>query len=211
MDGAFEQWYAYGNYIDEVLIKGTTNTYTSFKYYIHDHLYSPVAMASYFGVVQERYEYDAYGKPHVLDPTTYDERPISNSLSRYLFTGRELEILDYGSLKIQYNRNRYYDSYTGRWTTQDPLGITPNQWKANRFAPVLGSLNVIGCNRNTGFPSLARIKTSLVRYRDCLAGSSSVRYSPCIEIIHFRAPCLILAHSNLFRQLDSGQWSVFSS
>jgi RHS repeat-associated protein len=54
----------------------------------------------------------------------------------YLFTGRELDILDYGSLKIQYNRNRYYDSYTGRWTTQDPLGITPNQWKANRFAPV---------------------------------------------------------------------------
>jgi len=43
-----------------------------------------------------------------------------------LFTGRELDILDSGSLKIQYNRNRYYDSYTGRWTTQDPLGIDPN-------------------------------------------------------------------------------------
>jgi len=78
--------------------------------------------------VVERYEYDAYGKPHALDPATYAERPISNSLSRYLFTGRELDILDYGSLKIQYNRNRYYDSYTGRWTTQDPLGITLNQW-----------------------------------------------------------------------------------
>jgi RHS repeat-associated protein len=29
-------------------------------------------------------------------------------------------------LKIQYNRNRYYDYYTGRWLTHDPLGITPN-------------------------------------------------------------------------------------
>jgi RHS repeat-associated protein len=26
-------------------------------------------------------------------------------------------------LKIQYNRNRYYDYYTGRWTTHDPLGL----------------------------------------------------------------------------------------
>src|SRR3989304_2697253 len=68
-------------------------------------------------------------RPHALDPTTYAERPISNSLSRYLFTGRELDIFDSGSLKIQYNRNRYYDSYTGRWTTHDPLGITLNlQW-----------------------------------------------------------------------------------
>ena len=25
-------------------------------------------------------------------------------------------------MKIQYNRNRYYDYYTGRWLTQDPLG-----------------------------------------------------------------------------------------
>ncbi|MHC4649135.1 MAG: RHS repeat-associated core domain-containing protein, partial [Planctomycetota bacterium] len=34
---------------------------------------------------------------------------------------------------IQYNRNRYYDYYTGRWTTHDPLGIVPNTLKANAF------------------------------------------------------------------------------
>jgi RHS repeat-associated protein len=39
-----------------------------------------------------------------------------------LFTGRRVDILDNGSLKIQYNRNRYYDYYTGRWITHDPLG-----------------------------------------------------------------------------------------
>jgi hypothetical protein len=42
-----------------------------------------------------------------------------------LFTGRRVDILDNGSLKIQYNRNRYYDYYTGRWLTHDPLGINP--------------------------------------------------------------------------------------
>jgi len=33
----------------------------------------------------------------------------------YLFIGRRLDILDSGSLTIQYNRNRYYDPETGRW------------------------------------------------------------------------------------------------
>jgi RHS repeat-associated protein len=36
-------------------------------------------------------------------------------------------------LKIQYNRNRYYDYYTGRWTTHDPLGINPAGSMANLF------------------------------------------------------------------------------
>jgi len=50
-----------------------------------------------------------------------------------LFTGRRLDILDGGSLKLQYNRNRYYDPETGRWLTHDPLGITPNPPKPNFF------------------------------------------------------------------------------
>ena len=41
-----------------------------------------------------------------------------------MFTGRRVDILDSGSLKIQYNRNRYYDYYTGRWLTHDPLDYT---------------------------------------------------------------------------------------
>ena len=44
-----------------------------------------------------------------------------------------MDILDSGSLKIQYNRNRYYDYYSGRWLTHDPLGITPNAQLPNKF------------------------------------------------------------------------------
>jgi RHS repeat-associated protein len=40
----------------------------------------------------------------------------------YYFTGRRIDLLDNGSLTPQYNRHRYYDYYTGRWTTHDPLG-----------------------------------------------------------------------------------------
>jgi len=67
----------------------------------------------------ERYEYDVYGacRVHTDDGAddiwlTGDDTIGSSSAkdNPYLFTGRRLDILDInGSLKIQYNRNRYYD------------------------------------------------------------------------------------------------------
>ncbi len=57
--------------------------------------------------------------------TEDDDLAGTNNPNPYLFTGRRLDILDGGSLKLQYNRNRYYDTYTGRWLTKDPLGIDP--------------------------------------------------------------------------------------
>ena len=133
--GVFKQWYAYGNYIDEVLAKGTTPFPVSAMFYIHDHLYSPAALTNFWGTVLERYEYDAYGSPTIWNADFTTERANSNYGNPYLFTGRRVDILDSGSLKIQYNRNRYYDYYSGRWLTQDPLGITPNCRKPNEFRP----------------------------------------------------------------------------
>jgi RHS repeat-associated protein len=83
-----------------------------------------VALLNFSGTVVERYEYDAYGNCHILEPN-FDPDPDGESdySNPYLFTGRAVDILDNSSLKIQYNRNRYCDQYTGRWTTQDPLGV----------------------------------------------------------------------------------------
>jgi len=135
-DGTTQRWFIYGNgtespprRIDEVLlIKADSNDY----YYAQDHLYSPAALINSSGSVVERYEYDAYGNCYIMD-ASYNPRSSSNYGNPYLFTGRRVDILDSGSLKIQYNRNRYYDYYTGRWLTQDPLGITPNAQKPNMF------------------------------------------------------------------------------
>jgi len=72
--------------------------------------------------VLERYEYDAYGNPTIWNADFTTERANSNYGNPYLFTGRRADYLDSGSLKIQYNRNRYYDYYSGRWLTHDLLG-----------------------------------------------------------------------------------------
>ena len=78
----------------------------------------------YNGSVLERYEYDAYGNCYILEPNfAPDPDGKSDYGNPYLFTGRRVDILDNGSLKIQYNRNRYYDQYTGRWLTHDPHGM----------------------------------------------------------------------------------------
>ena len=124
--------FIYGNYIDEVVFIYNFYSY-SYYFYVHDHLYSPAALVDSTGTVVERYEYDAYGNPTIWNADFTTERDSSNYGNPYLFTGRRVDILDSSSLKIQYNRNRYYDYYSGRWLTHDPLGITPNPQKPNKF------------------------------------------------------------------------------
>ena len=118
----YQRHFAYGNYTDEVLFMITDAPGTR-KFYVHDHLYSPAALIDKDGNVVERYEYDAYGSCQILEPNfTPDPDGKSDYENPYLFTGRRVDILDNGSLKIQYNRNRCYDYYIGRWLTHDPLG-----------------------------------------------------------------------------------------
>ncbi|MHC4867679.1 MAG: RHS repeat domain-containing protein, partial [Planctomycetota bacterium] len=128
-----QAWYAYGNYIDEVLLTAPANFWVLTRCYVHDHLYSPAALTTGSGTVLERYEYDAYGEPTIWDPTFSSERSSSSYDNPYYFTGRRADFLDGGNLTLQINRHRYYDYYTGRWLTHDPLGITPNAPKPNRF------------------------------------------------------------------------------
>jgi len=110
-------------------------------YYLDDHLYSPAALVNSSGTVVERYEYDVYGKCRIMD-ASYNSRSSTQYANPCLFTGRRLDILDTnGSLKIQYNRNRYYDPETGRWLTHDPLGITPALNTNNMFMPILQYLD----------------------------------------------------------------------
>ena len=65
---------SYESYLDEALfmVADPTNTPTT-CYFAHDHLYSPVALMEPNAAVRERYEYDAYGNCHVLEPNFADD------------------------------------------------------------------------------------------------------------------------------------------
>ncbi len=116
--GVLQASYAYGNYIDEVLLmrRGGVD-----YFYLHDHLYSPAALLAGTGAVVERYEYDVYGEVNILSPN-YEPRTNSSYANAYMFTGRELDTLDNGNLKKMYYRNRDYDFYIGRFSQHDPMG-----------------------------------------------------------------------------------------
>ena len=121
-----QQWFAYGNYIDEVLMRSQSLSHSSstLYYYVHDHLYSPVALVQRINslVLSERYEYDAYGNCYVLEPNLApDPDGKSDYGNPYFFTGRESDSLDNGDLKIMNYRHRTYDTYTGRFLTNDPV------------------------------------------------------------------------------------------
>jgi len=96
--------YVYGNGMDELLIKFASSP--AKQYYIHDHLNSTVALTDATGAVLERYDYDAYGQPYYMT-SAYAPLTASAYGTKVLFTGRELDILNNGSLTLQYNRNRY--------------------------------------------------------------------------------------------------------
>jgi RHS repeat-associated protein len=131
------RYFVFGNYIDEVLLMKKFQSPTGDYYFGHDHLYSPAVLFDSSGEVKERYEYDAYGKANVYDDDFSQTYTSSQWGNPYYFTGQRQDYLDNNSLKLMYYRSRYYDTYTGRFLQQDPLGVMPDAQLPNRFA-VLG-------------------------------------------------------------------------
>ena len=106
----------------------------------HNHLYSPEALLNSTGAVVERYDYDAYGLPVIYtadggDGDWWDGDETYTAANEvglaYLFTGREFDSLDGGSLKLYYYRARTYDPITHRFLQRDPAGhIVTGQLKS---------------------------------------------------------------------------------
>jgi len=122
--GIVQMFFVYGNYIDEVILMRTDGEVYQF---VHDHLYSPVAVVNLSGVVLERYEYDAYGNPHILDADfSEDADGLSDCDNPYYFQGKRLDMLDDDSLQLMSWPYRDYSTYLGRWLQQEKLGMIPN-------------------------------------------------------------------------------------
>jgi RHS repeat-associated protein len=73
------------------------------------------------GTVQDTISYDGWGN------VTSETHPGWGD--RYKWTGRDLDI----QTGLQYNRARWYDPTTGRWTSQDPLGFEAGDSNLYRY------------------------------------------------------------------------------
>ena len=93
---------------------GTTN-----YYYLKDLSNTVLALANSSGSIVESYNYDAYGNVTIKNS---GGNVISTSAygNRFLFQGREY---DYTTQLYNF-RARWYDPETGRWLSNDPIGIS---------------------------------------------------------------------------------------
>ncbi len=71
--------------------------------------------------VRDSITYDGYGNITAETNSSYR--------GRYTWTGREFDVVT----GLQYNRARYYDPKTGRWTSQDPLGFDAGDSNLYRY------------------------------------------------------------------------------
>jgi RHS repeat-associated protein len=104
---------------DEVVARMAADGTTA--WYLPDRQGSVRDVTNAAGAVQEHINYDGFG--NIVTDT--------NALfgDRYKYTGRELD----SATGLQYNRGRYYDAATGRWTSQDPLGFAGGDGNLYRY------------------------------------------------------------------------------
>jgi len=141
--------YAWGPGIDNLLAMtvygpGGTNTYQA----ISDHLGTVHALVTPSGTVAERYEYDAWGNVLGVFDGNGGSLPSSVLGLRYLFQGREYSWATHeawGGAGLYYFRARWYDPSTGRWLSNDPIGISGG---LNQYA--FCSNNPVNCTDPTG-------------------------------------------------------------
>jgi RHS repeat-associated protein len=110
----------YGPGVDDILAMtihgsgGTTN-----YYYLKDLANTVLALANSSGSIVESYVYDAYGNVTIRNGSG-TVIPVSAYGNRFLFQGREY---DY-TTQLYHFRARWYDPETGRWLSNDPIGIS---------------------------------------------------------------------------------------
>jgi len=123
--GSFElaRRYLYGPGIDQVLAQENVDQALTdpdrVYWMLTDNLGTVRDLVDATGAAKEHYRYDAFGK--LLEGDT--------SLTRYLYTAREFDV-DTG---LQYNRNRWYDSNTGRFLSEDPIGFAGDPSNLYRY------------------------------------------------------------------------------
>jgi RHS repeat-associated protein len=124
----------------------------SFCFELNDHRnqqYSVTAITNSSAGVVERYAYQAYGEPTILDASAsiLSSSSINN---RYTYTGREWD----GTVGLYHFRARWMSGLTGRFLTRDPIGFEGSQYDLYFFCAgmVLSSVDPSGLDAGTALP-----------------------------------------------------------
>ena len=114
--------YVYGaTYVDDhVAMLVPSGASWTIYYTLQDRMQHVVALADSSGVVQERYDYDPYGKVHIYAEDGTTPRTASSYGNPYTYTGRYWDA-DAG---LYYYRNRWYSADLGRGLQCDPRSPT---------------------------------------------------------------------------------------
>jgi RHS repeat-associated protein len=116
--------YLHGDEFDQTFARvdlRAANASERVQWYLTDHLNSVRLVLDETGAVLDQIAYDAFGNIVAqLNPL------LANPI---LFTSREFD----AETGLYYNRARYLDPSTGRWTTQDPLGFAAGDANLYRY------------------------------------------------------------------------------
>ena len=107
--------YLQGDVVDQVFAQESASGTAS--WYLTDRLGSVVGLTDATGALQETFAYDAFGNVTAYG-TVGTPGPVALT-NGYYWEGLQRDV----ETGLQYNRARYYDSATGRWISQDPLGF----------------------------------------------------------------------------------------
>jgi RHS repeat-associated protein len=126
-------------------------------WYQNDHLGTPIALTSNIGDTLYECQYNAYGQ--IINETYYQDDFNALPDNPLRFQGQYYD----EETGLHYNLNRYYDPFTGRYITQDPLGILGglNSYQYADSDPInwidpLGLIKV----ENNGFEGIAGKETT---------------------------------------------------
>ena len=141
---ALQTRYIYGDAVDELFARISSGGTAA--WYLADRLGSVRDIVNGSGAVIDHIDYDGFGNPTETQPANGD---------RYKWTGREFD----AETGLQYNRARYFDAHTGRWLSQDPLGLSAGDTNFYRyvFNSPLNARDPLGLQGGIAAPSLMGI------------------------------------------------------
>ena len=116
--------YLHGDEFDQTFARvdlRAANASERVQWYLTDHLNSVRLVLDASGAILDQIAYDAFGNI-VAQLNPLFDNPL-------LFTSREFD----AETGLYYNRARYLDPTTGRWTTQDPLGFAAGDANLYRY------------------------------------------------------------------------------